>query len=156
MNNSNTVTIVMVEDNDGHATLIEMNLREAGLSNPIIRLSDGQIAVDFFKERADQLSAGGMLVLLDLNLPIVDGYGVLQALKSHQNTCYFPIIVLTSTDDEREINRCYELGCNVYLRKPVNYEDFMRAIRRLGLFISVIQIPGKQILEPSQAAELTP
>lgn len=150
---SKHVLIVMVEDNDGHAALIEMNLRDAGLANPMKRLEDGQAAIEFINENTEALAEEALLVLLDLNLPVVDGYGVLKALKSRDETRHFPIIVLTSTDDEREIKLCYELGCNVYLRKPVHYNDFMEAVQQLGLFISVIGVPGTTSIFLNQPVE---
>jgi CheY-like chemotaxis protein len=85
--------------------------------------------------------AFALLILLDLNLPDMSGIDILAKIKAHQNLKRAPVIVLTTTDDEREIRRCYDLGCNVYITKPVNYESFSQAIRQLGLFLSVIAIP---------------
>ncbi len=135
------ITILLVEDDEGHAILVEMNLRDAGLENPVHRVGDGQAALDYVQGLVDDGESLTMLILLDLNLPVVDGYGVLKHLKSNPKTRTIPIIVLTSTDDDREIERCYELGCNVYLRKPVDYADFVRAVRQLGLFLSVVDLP---------------
>ena len=81
-------------------------------------------------------------MLLDLNLPVLDGYQVLERMKADDRTKGIPVIVLTSTDAPREVTRCYELGCSVYITKPVNYEQFSEAIRQLGLFISVVTIPN--------------
>jgi CheY-like chemotaxis protein len=83
-------------------------------------------------------------VLLDLNLPVMDGYQVLRRMKGNASTRRIPVIVLTTTDDEREIDRCYDLGCNVYITKPVDYEGFSEAIRKLGLFLSVVAIPKER------------
>jgi CheY-like chemotaxis protein len=83
-----------------------------------------------------------LLVLLDLNLPGLDGYQVLARLKSDERTRQIPVIILTTTDDPREVERCYALGCNVYITKPVEYEQFSEAIRKLGLFLSVVKIPN--------------
>jgi CheY-like chemotaxis protein len=82
-----------------------------------------------------------ILVLLDLNLPDMSGLDILARLKEHEELRRMPVIVLTTTDDQREIQRCYELGCNVYITKPVNYDTFAQAIRQLGLFLAVIQVP---------------
>jgi CheY-like chemotaxis protein len=82
------------------------------------------------------------LVLLDLNLPVLDGYQVLERMKNDERTKHIPVIILTTTDDTREVARCYELGCNVYVTKPVDYEQFSEAIRKLGLFMAVLMIPG--------------
>ena len=82
-----------------------------------------------------------MLVLLDLNMPVLDGYQVLQRMKSDDSTKRIPVVILTTTDDIREVERCYDLGCNVYITKPVDYEQFSEAIRKIGLFLSVVTIP---------------
>lgn len=140
----NEVTILLVEDNSGHARLIEKNLRRANISNPIVKLEDGQVALDYLfgaTGYANITPRPHLLVMLDLNLPVVDGYRVLEAMKSDDRTKQIPIIVLTTTDDAQEINRCYELGCNIYITKPVQYEQFADAIAKLGLFLSVVMLP---------------
>jgi CheY-like chemotaxis protein len=107
----NAVTIILIEDDDGHARLVEKNLRRAGVSNPITRCADGESAVQCLFGGG---CAGHLLVLL---------------------------VVLTTTDDKIEVQRCYDLGCNVYITKPVDYEHFSNAIQQLGLFLAVVQIP---------------
>jgi CheY-like chemotaxis protein len=82
-----------------------------------------------------------LLILLDLNLPDMTGIDILRRVKENTYLKCAPVVVLTTTDDSHEIKRCYELGCNVYITKPVNYESFASAIRQLGLFFSVIQVP---------------
>ena len=137
-----SVSIVMVEDDEGHALLIRRNLERAGISNPITHFTDGQAALDyFFDEQGWLKTQEPTLLLLDLNLPKVDGYGILQKLKSDERTSSVPIIILTTTDNPREINRCYELGCNVYITKPVKYENFSDSIRKLGLMLAVVKCP---------------
>jgi CheY-like chemotaxis protein len=139
-----SVTMVLVEDDPGHARLIERNLRRAHITNDLVVLRDGQEAVEyFFPEGEDGTAGRGMplLVLLDLNLPGVDGYQVLARLKADERTRRIPVIILTTTDDPRDIARCYDLGCNVYITKPVEYEQFAEAIRQLGLFLSVVKVP---------------
>ena len=138
------VTILLVEDDPGHARLIERNLRRAHITNDIVTLSDGQQAVDYlFRERtyAGATHALPLLMLLDLNLPQLDGYQVLTRLKTDERTRHIPVLILTTTDEPHEIERCYALGCNVYLTKPVEYDEFAEAIRKLGLFLSIVQIP---------------
>lgn len=138
------VSIVLIEDNEGHARLIEKNLRRAAIANPIIKLEDGQRALDYlFGEQGyvNTLHPSPLLILLDLNLPVVDGYRVLKKMKSDERTKTIPVIILTTTDDIQEINRCYELGANVYITKPVEYEKFAEAIARLGMFLSVVMLP---------------
>lgn len=140
-----TVTIIIVEDDDGHATLVERNLRRAGLNNPIVRLRDGQEAVDYFFAEGRGENATDCVLLLDINMPRIDGINVLRRLKADARTSLIPTIMLTTTDDPREINRCYELGCNVYITKPVEYEPFIEAIRRLGFFLQIVKIASNGI-----------
>lgn len=138
------VTIVMIEDDEGHARLIEKNVRRAGVSNQIMPFTDGNSALDFLlgKDRSGEASIDRyLLILLDLNLPDMSGIDILEKVKSNQHTKRLPVIILTTTDDEREIQRCYDLGANVYITKPVDYENFAHATRQLGLFFSVMQIP---------------
>ena len=138
------VTIIMVEDDEGHARLIEKNIRRAGVTNEVLPFADGTSALDYLlgPDRSGKVSAGrAMLILLDLNLPDMTGVDILKIVKENEHLKRTPVVVLTTTDDQREIQRCYDLGCNVYITKPVNYEGFANAIRQLGLFFSVIQVP---------------
>lgn len=138
------VTIVMIEDDEGHARLIEKNVRRAGVNNEIVPFTLGAKALDFILgESRDGLVSKGryLLVLLDLNLPDMSGINILEQIKSNEYTRRLPVVVLTTTDDETEIQKCYDLGANVYITKPVDYEGFANAIKNLGLFFSVIQIP---------------
>ena len=140
---SQPVTIVMVEDDEGHARLIEKNLRRAGISNEVRHFTDGTTALAYLFDDQEGPSQGCCsLILLDLNLPDMSGTDILARIKAEGSPLHrTPVVVLTTTDDKREIERCYDLGCNVYVTKPVNYENFADAIRQLGLFLSVIQVP---------------
>jgi CheY-like chemotaxis protein len=143
--------IVLVEDDDGHATLVERNLTRAGIANGIQRLKDGQDALDFLHgvgEYTDRKPSNPILLLLDIKMPRVDGIEVLRQIKSNPQTALIPVIMLTTTDDPREIQRCYELGCSVYITKPVDYQAFVEAINRLGLFLQVVRIPGNHPKKP--------
>ncbi|WDZ94238.1 response regulator [Herbaspirillum sp. WKF16] len=138
-----SVNIILVEDDDGHALLVEKNLRRAGLVNGFLRLKDGQEALDyFFNGAGSRPDMQQVVVLLDVNMPRVTGVEVLKQLKSDATTTAIPVIMLTTTDDPREIERCYEYGCNVYITKPVEYDDFIEAVRRLGFFLQVVKLPA--------------
>ena len=143
MNNHQPVNIIMIEDDEGHARLIEKNIRRAGISNDIHHFTDGTSALDYLYEApVGPAHNGPALILLDLNLPDMSGTDILGRIKADGNPLKrTPVVVLTTTDDKVEIQRCYDLGCNVYITKPVNYESFADAIRQLGLFLSVIQVP---------------
>lgn len=137
---SQPVTIIMVEDDEGHARLIERNIRRAGVNNEIRHFVNGTEAIEHLFQPAS-LANGPFLVLLDLNLPDMTGIDILTKIKTNETLRRAPVIVLTTTDDKTEIQRCYDLGANVYITKPVDYENFAQAIRQLGLFLSVIQVP---------------
>ncbi len=140
----NAVKIIMIEDDEGHARLIEKNIRRAGVTNEIVAFSDGTAALQHLFAKDSQTGADRqqpLLILLDLNLPDMSGIDILKRVKEDEVLKRAPVVVLTTTDDKREIQRCYDLGCNVYITKPLNYESFASAIRQLGLFFSVIQVP---------------
>ena len=141
--NANPVTILLIEDDPGHARLIEKNVRRAGVNNVINHFSDGTTALDYlFGDDAGTRRVHlPILVLLDLNLPDMSGLDILARLKADPVLRRAPVIVLTTTDDKVEIQRCYDMGCNVYITKPVEYESFASAIRQLGLFLAVMQVP---------------
>ncbi len=141
--NPNPVTIVMIEDDAGHARLIEKNIRRAGVCNEIKHFADGTSALAHLQSDAVR-AEGPVLILLDLNLPDMSGVDILAKLKADEKMRRSPVIVLTTTDDKQEIQRCYDLGANVYITKPVDYENFANAIRQLGLFLSVMQVPDSQ------------
>jgi len=143
MNEHRSVSIIMIEDDEGHARLIEKNIRRAGILNEIKHFTDGTSALDYLFTHAEGPALNGpALVLLDLNLPDMSGTDILAKIKAEDSAVKrTPVVVLTTTDDKIEIQRCYDLGCNVYITKPVNYESFAQAIRQLGLFLSVIQVP---------------
>jgi CheY-like chemotaxis protein len=141
------VSIVMVEDDEGHARLIERNIRRAGVNNELIAFNNGTEALAFLMgaNGSGEVSAKKqILVLLDLNLPDMTGISILEKIKANAHTKRSPVIVLTTTDDAREIQRCYDLGANVYITKPVDYDNFANAIRQLGLFFAVMQVPETQ------------
>ena len=138
------VTIAMIEDDEGHARLIERNLRRSGVNNKIVPLKDGASAITFLfgSDGSGLVNKGrALLILLDLNLPDMSGIDILKRIKENEHLRVLPVVVLTTTDDKSEIQRCFDLGCNVYITKPVNYENFANAVQQLGLFMYVMQIP---------------
>jgi len=143
-NDPHHVTIVMIEDDEGHARLIEKNIRRAGVRNDIVSFRDGSSGLAYLlgPDGSGEVSKGRhLMVLLDLNLPDMTGVDILARIKANPHIGRSPVVVLTTTDDRAEIQRCYDLGANVYITKPVDYDAFANAIRQLGLFFSVIQIP---------------
>lgn len=132
-------TLIMIEDDPGHASLIRKNLMRSGIRNPCRHFTRGAEALSYIlaSEHYDRL-----LILLDLNLPDIDGHEVLRRLKSHPVTRLIPVIVLTTTEDTQEIDRCYALGCNMYITKPVDYDSFADAMSKLGLMLSAVKLPN--------------
>lgn len=145
MDQPQTIDILLVEDDAGHALLVQENLRKHGVVNKIYTVIDGEMALDFLYHRGE-FSVDGKapppgLILLDLNLPKVDGFEVLRKIKSDPHLKSIPVIILTSTEDQREINKSYELGANNYITKPVDYMQFQDRITSLGLFLEIVSYP---------------
>jgi CheY-like chemotaxis protein len=144
MNVTRDVIILIADDDSGHARLIEKNLRRAGLTNGIVRFEDGQQILDFLFQRGDgpkRATDTPYLLLLDIRMPKVDGVQVLKEIKSDPELRKIPVSMLTTTDDPREVERCHALGCSNYIVKPVDYDKFSEAMKQLGLFISLVQVP---------------
>jgi CheY-like chemotaxis protein len=144
MKGGGPMVIVLAEDDDGHATLVQRNLQRCGIANEVVRLRDGQEALDYVRCQgrfAGRKPDGPLLLLLDINMPRVDGVEVLRQVKAGHATSQIPVIMLTTTDNPKEVQHCYELGCSVYIAKPVEYEAFVEAVRRLGLFLQIVEVP---------------
>ena len=144
MNAAREFTILIAEDDSGHARLIELNLTRAGLHNRMLRFDNGQAILDFLFRRGPGPHRGfdtPYLILLDIRMPQVDGIEVLRQVKSDAELRKTPVIILTTTDDPREVERCHDLGCSSYIVKPVDYDKFSEAVRSLGLYISLVQVP---------------
>lgn len=141
--NAEPLHIILAEDDDGHATLVQRNLERSGLVNCFTRLRNGQETLDFLRGQGEFAGTPppALLLLLDINMPRVDGIEVLRQIRADPRTETLPVIMLTTTDDPREIERCYQLGCNVYITKPVDYQAFVEAVQRLGLFLQVVAVP---------------
>jgi len=138
------VIILVAEDDEGHANLIKKNLKRAGIVNEILFFIDGQEIIDFLFRKGDgphRKSGGAYVLLLDIRMPKIDGVQVLEQIKTDLSLKKLPVIMITTTDDPREIGNCHEMGCSNYITKPIDYENFVNAIRQLGLFLSVVQIP---------------
>ena len=138
------VVIIIAEDDAGHARLIEKNLGRVGLHNPVQRFENGQDVLDFFFRRGPgphRKSDTAYLLLLDIRMPKVDGVEALRQIKEDASLRKLPVIMLTTTDDPREIERCHLLGCNSYIVKPVDYDKFAEAIAQLGMYVSLVQVP---------------
>jgi CheY-like chemotaxis protein len=136
--------VLLAEDDDGQALLVQRNLTRAGIANEIVRVADGQQALDFVRREgkyATRPANVSLLLVLDINMPKVDGVEVLSEVKANPATSKIPVIMLTTTDNPREIQRCYEIGCNVYITKPVEYEAFVEAIKRLGMLLQIVKVP---------------
>ena len=135
------IEVLIVEDDDGHAELIQTNLTRAGFTYDMHRFKDGQEILDFLFA-GEPKTKMAYLMLLDINMPKVDGIEVLRRVKSSDIYKGLPVIILTTTDDPREVKRCHDLGCNSYVAKPVDYEDFIGAVQQLGLFLKIVEIPN--------------
>jgi CheY-like chemotaxis protein len=143
MKNYKDLIILIAEDDDGHAELIIEGLESSGICNPILRFKDGEETWQFLSatsktEVRDNTKA--YLLLLDINMPIMDGIEVLRRIKTNDLLKEIPVIMLTTTDDPREVETCYKLGCNMYVTKPVKFDMFAEVLHRMGLFIQIVKI----------------
>lgn len=141
---SKDFTILIAEDDHGHFNLIVRNLHRAGLHNEILRFIDGRQILDFFEEHSqtERDHEVSYLLILDIRMPKIDGFEVLTYLKGHDEFKKIPVIVLTTTENPHDIERCYRLGCSAYMVKPMQYEDFVRQIVTMAHFLSAIQLPS--------------
>ncbi len=140
------LVVLLAEDDEGHASLVRRNLKRAGIANEVVHVNDGQEALDYVRCQSDfatRVPNGPLLLLLDINMPRVDGVEVLRQIKADAKTAKLPVVMLTTTDDPREVQKCYQLGCSVYITKPVVYEEFIEAIKRLGLFLAIVKVPSE-------------
>lgn len=138
------VVIIIAEDDAGHARLIQKNLGRVGLHNPVQFFENGQDVLDFLFRRGPgphRKIDTAYLLMLDIRMPKVDGVEALRQIKEDPSLRKLPVIMLTTTDDPREIERCHLLGCNSYIVKPVDYDKFAEAIKQLGMFVSLVQVP---------------
>jgi len=138
------VVIVITDDDEGHAELIREGLRDSGLAAPILRFADGEELWDFLSGNSvhgeTRKKDKGYVILLDINMPRMDGLEVLAKIRSNPEIGTIPVIIFTTTDDPREIDRCYHAGCNIYIVKPVDFSLFTETLHNLGRFLQVIQV----------------
>ena len=134
----NEVEILLVEDNPDDAGLTIRALKKSNLANRLLHLEDGQEAIDFLFNNENELPR---LILLDLKMPKVDGIDVLRKLKADQKRKVIPVVVLTSSKEERDIVESYQLGVNAYIVKPVDFNQFSKAVTELGMFWMVLNQP---------------
>ena len=138
------INIILAEDDEGHASLIMKNLKRAGFRNNFLHFKDGQEVLDFLFVRGEgphRIPGKSYLLLLDIRMPKVDGVDVLRQIKEDSELSKLPVIMVTTTDDSREIQNCHDLGCNIYITKPVEYDQFTDAVMKLGLFLKVVKVP---------------
>ena len=134
------IRILITEDDDGHAELITEGLRESGVLNPLERFNDGVELWEFLTTEINTGKNEDFLILLDINMPRMDGVETLKRIKLHPQVKEIPVIMLTTTDDQREVDKCYQLGCNVYITKPINFTLFAETLKRIGLFIQIMKV----------------
>jgi two-component system response regulator len=141
-------TILLVEDNPKDEILTLRALRKSNLANEIVVVRDGSEALDYLFARGDHAGRDAddlpAVVLLDLKLPKIDGLEVLRRIRSNERTRLLPVVVLTSSDEEKDIIAGYELGANSYVRKPVVFSDFSVAIADLGRYWLIINEPPRR------------
>lgn len=149
-----TLKVILVEDDDGHATLVLRNLRRARLEGEPVRLSDGQALLDYLYCRGPWTQRSqhrAVAIILDLNTPRLGGMDALRYLKNDQVLARIPVFVLTTTDNPIEIDRCYALGAAACLVKPVDYGAFGEMVQHLAAFLTVAHMPGDAPCPPTDS-----
>jgi len=138
---SKDVVILIAEDNEGHFVLTKNYLGRMGVRNEMIWLADGQATIDYLNENACGARrdySREFVLILDIEMPKVDGEQVLVQMRSDEELCEVPVIMLTCTSNPSEIERYHELGCNAYIVKPVKYSSYLDAMKKVGMFPSSV------------------
>jgi CheY-like chemotaxis protein len=135
--------LLVVDDDQGHLELLRRSLRRAGITHAIATADNGQAALDYVHRRGEFASRperAGLMIVMDLKMPgRIDGFEALRQLKTDPATRSIPVIMFTTTEDPQEIARCYDLGCNMYVTKPVDAASFREVIRKLKEVITIFR-----------------
>ncbi len=143
------VDILLIEDNPYEAELAIRSLRKHNFANQILHIDDGAEAVDFILERGKYsggISSRPKLILLDIKLPKVDGIEILRHLKANEKTKKIPVVILTSSKENQDIQTCYDLGANSYIVKPVDFDSFAQAVADVGMYWMLLNNPSENDL----------
>lgn len=139
------IEIVLVEDNPSDAELMIRALKKHNLANRIVLLKDGAEALDFLLAEPGAGRPGGpvtpRVVLLDIKLPKVDGLEVLRRMKSDERTREIPVVIMTSSNQERDIKTAYGLGVNSFVTKPIKFQEFAKVVAELGMYWLMVNVP---------------
>ena len=138
------LTVLLAEDDEGHASLIRRNLERTGICEPIIHFGGGKEVLDFLFKNGPgphRYPNSSYMLILDIRMPRVDGVEVLGKIKADPELKKMPVIMLTTTDDPDEIEKCYSLGCNSYITKSHDYTQFVNSIKHIGSIISFLKVP---------------
>ena len=142
------VEILLIEDNPNDAELTIRSLRKHNLANNLEWVKDGAEALDFLFSTGGYLARNNLImpkvVLLDLRLPKVDGMEVLRRIRADKRTMHVPVVVLTTSKEDRDIAESYQLGVNSYVSKPVNFDEFVKAVAELGMYWLLLNKPPKE------------
>lgn len=142
MEDNKELVILIAEDDDGHAELIQSGLVESGVCNETIRFSNGEETWNFLRQSKNNKTTQHKhyLLLLDIHMPRMDGVEVLRLIKSDNKLREMQVIMLTTTDDPREVEECYQIGCNIYITKPVDFIKLAETLNHLGLFLQIVKV----------------
>lgn len=143
------VEILLIEDNPNDAELTIRSFKKNNITNNVLHLKDGSAALEFLfgsgQFEGRNLDNRPKLILLDLKMPKVDGIEVLQKIKANDSTKTIPVVVLTSSNQDPDIEKCYELGANSYIVKPVDFDAFQKVVTQLGLYWMLLNQPPGQL-----------
>jgi two-component system response regulator len=154
----NPKIILLVEDNPSDIELTKRAFNKSRIANEIIITEDGQEALDYLFARGQYINRDARnlpaLVLLDLNLPRVDGLAVLRQIRTEPLTSRLPVVILTTSKEEQDVAQSYDLGANSYIRKPVDFSQFAQAVEQMGLYWLVLNEPAPPRIEHKPSSTL--